>query len=184
MYTNTRIMVAGALLALAFGATAHASNPTPPDLCAEPLRGATGDPYVDSQGDYVSRFCNPRISPPLFAQDVCCSIDQVAFCTLPDSKGRCQAGMKFWCEYGAVDDDVVECYQPGPGTCDKGYCNNYQEPSQTFEDSSWVCCNDEDVCTYVGESGDDPPEGAKCPGDLTICNWGSTNEDGTINCGG
>ncbi len=183
MYTNTRIVVMGALLALAFIPSAHATDPTPPDLCVEPLRGVTGEAYVDLQGDFVSRFCDPRINPPVLDLEVCCSIGETASCKLPDAVGRCSTGMKFWCEYGVVAGTTVACFQPGPGTCAEGHCSGVPGPGTIFDDSSWVCCSDDDECVYVGESGDNPPENVSCAGDLTICNWGSLNEDNTVTCG-
>ncbi len=176
-----------ALLALLVVPSAHANDPQPPDLCAEPVRAADGSPYADTHGQIVSRFCDPRIDPPVLDKDVCCSISDTASCKLPDAVGRCTSGMKFWCEYGApIGSGRIECYQDGPSACAAGFCQSpgsYTGPGEIFDDSSWVCCsNTEDECVYVGESGAQPPPGVTCAGTLTICSWGATNEDGTVDC--
>ncbi|NJK32842.1 MAG: hypothetical protein HC927_10780 [Deltaproteobacteria bacterium] len=183
MTTTTRLITLACLL---IAAPAHASEPLPPDLCAEPVRGPTGDPYVDLHGQTVSRFCDPRVDPPVLDEEVCCSIGALASCKRPDAVGRCTSGMKFWCEHGEAVGGKIECYQDGPSACDLGVCKpagSYIGNGSIFDDSSWVCC-DEDAyeCVYVGESGPKPPPDIVCEGSLTICNWGALNEDGTVDC--
>ncbi len=151
-------------------------------ICDEPLLAANGAPYVDLAGQTISRFCDPRVTPPVLDRDVCCSIGSTATCKLPTSVGRCMTGMKFWCEYGTIQGSTVECFQHGPSTCAAGLCVDSLGPGTVFEDSSWICCDDEGNCTYVGESGDYPPAGAVCNGGLTVCSWGTSNEDGSIDC--
>ncbi|NJK31349.1 MAG: hypothetical protein HC927_02430 [Deltaproteobacteria bacterium] len=174
------------LACLLITAPAQANDPLPPDLCAEPVRGVTGEPYADLQGQTISRFCDPRVGPPVLDREVCCSIGEFATCTLPDAVGRCTSGMKFWCEYGEAVGGKIECYQDGPSSCEAGFCKpgkDYIGSGGVFDDSSWVCCNkDVSECVYIGESGSHPPEGAVCDGWLTICNWGALNEDGTVDC--
>ncbi|NJK33067.1 MAG: hypothetical protein HC927_12020 [Deltaproteobacteria bacterium] len=148
------------------------------------LRGATGEAYVDKHGQTISRFCDPRVDPPVLDAEVCCSIGAVATCTLPDAVGRCTSGMKFWCEHGAAVAGGIECYQDGPSSCAAGFCKlseSYTGDGSVFEDSSWICCTHTE-CTYVGESGSEPPEGAVCNGVLTVCSGGAMNEDGTVDC--
>lgn len=176
------------LLALLVAPAARANDPQPPDLCAEPVRNASGAPYTDIHDQTVSRFCGPRIDPPVLDKEVCCSISDTASCKPPDAVGRCTVGMKFWCEYGAsVGSGRIECYQNGPSACEAGFCQspgNYNGP--IFDDTSWVCCNqDATECTYVTDTpvGSSPPT-ATCAGTLTICNWGALNEDGTVDCFG
>ena len=189
MVTHRITMFSIALLAVA--SSAHAADPIAPDLCAEPVRTVTGEVYSDNEGQTISRFCDPRIDPPVLDADVCCSIGDTASCRFPDQNGRCAKGMKFWCEYGESSGsiDAVECYQRGPSTCTEGHCkpgSSYTGHGAIFDDSSWVCCvgegDEDDECVYVGESGGDPPPGVSCAGTLTICSWGATNEDGTVDC--
>ena len=180
------IILASALAVLFTFPTAHAGEPTPPpppDLCDEPVYSVTGVIYSDLFGQTISRFCKPRIDPPVLEREVCCSIGASASCKFPTSVGRCTSGMKFWCEYGEQIGSAAVCYQDGPDMCDLGFCStNYVDGSTPFYDTSWVCCDEDGNCTYVGESGMTPPAGASCAGSFTICSQGSTNEDGTVNC--
>jgi len=183
---KNNIILASALVALFTLPTAHAAEPTPPpppDLCEEPVYAVTGEVYADQNGHTISRFCKPRIDPPVLDREICCSIGTTASCKFPTSVGRCTSGMKFWCEYGEQVGSSVACYQDGPSMCDQGFCSSqYVGNGNPFDDSSWVCCNEDGECTYVGESGMTPPAGASCAGSFTICSEGSTNEDGTVNC--
>lgn len=164
------------------------SDPQPPDLCSEPVRGVTGEPYTDTEGTTISRFCPPRINPPVLDQEVCCSISDKATCTLPDAVGRCTSGMKFWCEHGQASGGKIECYQDAPDACAAGVCQpatSYTGEGAIFDDTSWLCChgNDDEYleCVYVGESSG-PPVDHACSGKLLSCMWGATNEDGTVDC--
>lgn len=185
MYAHKFLPLLLAVLVLA--PAAHATDPIVPDLCAEPVRAANGEPYTDDYGQTISRFCDPRIDPPVLDKEVCCSIGTTASCKLPDSVGRCKTGMKFWCEYGQwfATTRAVECYQDGPDACEAGLCQpveSYTGTGTIFDDSSWLCCDlDALVCEYVGEGGAEPPS-VTCAGTLTTCNWGATNEDGTVSC--
>jgi hypothetical protein len=175
-----------------FAGLASASEPTAPlptDLCEEPVLSANGAPYVDEDGDTISRFCEPRVNPPVLDRDVCCSIGTTATCKLPTAVGRCMTGMKFWCEYGTITGSgstaTVECFQPGPSMCALAEClpgPGYITYGTVFEDSSWVCCPAGDDCYYVGESADGPPAGSSCAGSFAICNWGATADDGGVEC--
>ncbi len=186
MYAHKLTILGFALLVLA--PAARATDPTAPDLCADPVLAANGAPYKDNYGQTISRFCDPRVDPPVLDHDVCCSIGTTASCELPDSVGRCKTGMKFWCEYGESTNTVggVECFQGGPDACGAGFCQpagSYTGSGKVFDDSSWICCSIEyEECVYVGESGDNPPPGISCAGELTVCSWGETNEDGTVSC--
>ncbi|MFV8750104.1 hypothetical protein ACNOYE_06110 [Nannocystaceae bacterium ST9] len=184
------IILASTLVVLFTLPTAHAGDPKaplPPDLCEEPVHAVTGEVYTDLVGQTISRFCKPRIDPPVLDREVCCSIGASASCKFPTSVGRCTSGMKFWCEYGQQIGTSVICYQQSPDACAQGYCNGYDTgtPVFIFESTSWICCNDEGGgCVYVGEGGMTPPAEASCGGWLTSCNTGSTNEDGTVSCHG
>ena len=185
MRANT-ITIVGALVALFILPTAHAGEPTvplAPDLCEEPVLSVTGEVYSDQQGKTISRFCDPRVNPPVLDREVCCSIGTAASCKFPTSVGRCTSGMKFWCEYGEQIGSAAVCYQDGPNMCDLGLCStDYVDGSTPFYETSWVCCDEDGNCTYVGESGMTPPAGASCNGGFAMCSQGSTNEDGTVNC--
>ena len=185
MRTNI-IILASALVALSLNLpTAHAGEPVPaaPDLCEEPVLNAAGDVYADLFGQTISRFCKPRIDPPVLDRDVCCVVGTTASCKLPTSVGRCSSGMKFWCEYGEQFGSAVVCYQDGPDACEQGFCGDYDNGGTTpLMSTSWICCDEDGECVYVGEGGMTPPAGASCAGTLTMCSHGSTNEDGTVNC--
>ena len=186
MRANTIFLASAVIMALFTLPAAHAEDPAaplPPDLCEEPVLAVTGEVYMDQQGSTISRFCKPRIDPPVLDREVCCSIGTSASCKLPNSVGRCTSGMKFWCEFGEMIGSGVACYQDGPGMCEQGFCTaEYVGGGTPFSETSWVCCSDEGECVYVGESGMTPPAGASCVGSFTMCSDGSTNEDGTVNC--
>ncbi|MFV8750255.1 hypothetical protein ACNOYE_06865 [Nannocystaceae bacterium ST9] len=166
----------------------RAEGPDSPDLCAERVLDVTGEVFSDSVGQTISRFCKPRVDPPILDRDVCCVIGDSARCKLPNAEGRCTSGMKFWCEYGEIDGSTVDCFQDGPDACEQGHCSSPDEidaNTHLFADSSWICCNDAgDECVYVGEGGATPPPDALAcySGNITICSWGATNEDGTVDC--
>jgi hypothetical protein len=184
---STLVLFSTALFA-GFANASEPSAPPPADLCEEPVLAANGAPYVDQDGDTISRFCIARVDPPVLDREVCCTIGTTASCKLPTSVGRCSSGMKFWCEYGEISGSMVTCFQPGTSMCSLAEClpgPEYISSGNVFEDSSWVCCPNgvSGGCFYVGESGTgEPPEGAECGGSFTICNWGATAEDGTVEC--
>jgi len=164
-----------------------AAGPQSPDLCAESMLDGAGDIYTDSVGQTISRHCKPRVDPPLLDRDVCCVLGETASCKLPNESGQCPTGAKFWCEYGEVAQGRVTCLQAGPDACAMGHCTatSITPNAEIFEDSSWICCNDAgDECVYVGEGGaNPPPDAVACySGNITICSWGATNEDGTVDC--
>jgi hypothetical protein len=180
------IILASALVAL-FTLPAHAQDPTvpsAPDLCEEPVLNVAGGVYSDWYGQTISRFCKPRIDPPVLDRDVCCSIGTTVSCKFPTTVGRCTSGMKFWCEYGEQIGSAVVCYQDGPDACEQGFCGPDYDNGGTIplESTSWICCDEDGNCTYAGEGGMTPPAGASCAGSFAICSQGSTNEDGTVNC--
>ncbi len=187
MRANTIITASALTWALFTLPHVHAGEPTvppPPDLCEEPVHSVTGEVYMDLFGQTISRFCKPRIDPPVLDREVCCSIGASASCKLPNSVGRCTSGMKFWCEFGEVIGSSVACYQDGPDACEQGFCNGFDDGGggAIFATTSWICCSDEGECVYVGEGGPTPPTDASCVGGFVMCSQGSTNEDGTVNC--
>jgi hypothetical protein len=178
-------LVVGAVLAW----LPSSSQASPPDLCEDVVLGPTGEPYTDSQGVTISKWCEPHIDPPVWGGDVCCVVTDEANCIPPDPVGRCSIGMKFTCEYGEQVGEGVACYQPAPWVCELGFCSNeYNHEEPTWSSTSWVCCHTNDgingYCEYAGETygGDQPPAGVVCDGILGACNWGQTNEDGTVTC--
>ncbi len=173
-------------LALVAGLFSSTSAAAPPDLCADRVLGPTGDPYEDSVGRTISKWCEPHTSPPTWGADVCCVITDEANCVAPDEVGRCSIGMKFGCQYGEQIGDGVACYEPGPSACDMGFCSvQSPEPEAEWAAAIWLCCHEDGdwiECTFAGESDNyDIPE-VSCSGYLAICNWGQTLLDGTVSC--
>lgn len=159
----------------------------PPDLCDELVVNAAGEVYRDSTGASISRWCEPRTDPPAWDAPVCCVVTDEANCVPTNSRGRCDVGMAFWCDYGERVDDGVACYQPGPSACDVGGCMDIENPNgmEVFHAAIWLCCTehsaDDIECSHAG-MGDSP--NMSCGGFLAICNWGVTNQDGTVECYG
>ena len=181
--TRSLVLLAGAALLL----SSTPAEAAPPDLCDELVLNASGDVYRDVTGMGISRWCEPHTDPPAWDAPVCCVVTDEANCTPANSRGRCDAGMAFWCDYGEQVGDGVACYQPAPSACEAGFCPEIENPNgmTVFYESIWVCCQDTgwwDVeCTPAGV-GSDPELG--CGGYLTSCNWGATNADGTVDCYG
>jgi len=184
MANSTRSLTLLALLTLT--PTSSLASP-PPDLCAEPVLKADGSPYQDSTGFELSRWCEPRIDPPVWDGPACCVVTDEANCVPPTSRGTCTVGMQFWCEHGELVGDGLACYQQGPDACALGACSDIENPNGTtmFEGNNWVCCeelNDALECVWATwtETGELP--NADCGGWLAICDYGMTNIDGTVTC--
>ena len=157
----------------------------PPDLCEEVVYNDLGQPYQDSIGQTISKWCDPHTNPPVWNGDVCCVVMDEANCVAPDENGRCSLGMKFSCQYGEQIGDGVACYQHAPSACAMGFCSDYTPGGSPFEDTSWLCCYDkgDDVdCFYAGEGKDDTPPAVVCTGFLAGCNYGQSMADGTVDC--
>ena len=95
-----------------------------PNLCADVYLDEIGQPFSDSLGQTLSRYCQwAGPDAPKLDTDVCCTIDQDgAHCSLPDDSGRCALGFKMYCEHGAVFGGGVTCMQPFPSACQEGFC--------------------------------------------------------------
>jgi hypothetical protein len=156
---------------------------TSPDLCADVYTDANGVPYTDAVGQTWSRFCDwTGPDAPVLDRDVCCTISgDFAKCRLPDSNGRCSAGSKVYCEYGeATVTGAVVCYQPLPLVCDFGFCGDVAPPnSGPLEDL--LCCWPSGVCTEIVTAADLGACG-EFGGISGACQYGATNEDGTVDC--
>jgi hypothetical protein len=152
---------------------------TSPDLCDDVYVDATGEPYTDSIGQTLSRYCQwTGPNAPELSSDVCCDIaDGLAACVLPDSNGRCVSGDRYACKYGQVIGTGVVCYQPFPDACDGGHCVAAPElPPPMQEDT--ICCT-AGVCIEVNIHNQNCEDNG---GVLSWCSFGHSNEDGTVTC--
>ena len=124
----------------------------------------------------MARFCKwTGPDAPTLDAEVCCIIDDDgAACWLPDSNGRCVAGIKRSCKYGEVDSEGgVVCLQPLPDGCAAGYCVEAPElPPPTV---ALVACCTAGVCHLIDMS-DEQIDAST--GDFVSCGWGQSNEDG------
>jgi hypothetical protein len=154
-----------------------------PDLCADVYVDASGEPYTDAVGQTWSRFCD-QTGPdaPVLARDVCCTISgDTATCRLPDRSGRCSTGSKAYCKYGeATSSGAVFCYQPLPLVCDLGFCGDVAPPNSGPLEVP-LCCWPSGVCTAM-LSVDDLQGCDDGGGIYGFCQYGATNEDGTVDC--
>jgi hypothetical protein len=154
------------------------STTTSADLCADVYVDADGQPYTDSIGQTLSRYCKwTGPNPPKLASDVCCIIDEDgAACSLPDANGRCTWGVRRYCQYGEVGaSGGVVCMQPFPDACALGHCVQAPELPPPGEPIIACCTN---VCFQV------TPGEQSCGGTIAACGWGQTNLDGTVTCYG
>jgi len=76
------------MAALAFTPTTSTASQLPPDLCAEPVLKVDGSPYQDSTGLELSRWCAPRVDPPVWDGAACCVVTDEANCVLTDDVKR------------------------------------------------------------------------------------------------
>lgn len=149
-----------------------------PDLCADVYLAADGSPIHDSTGRTLSRYCQwTGPDAPRFDDEVCCALDTTgAACGLPDTRGQCEFGEPYWCEFGEVDSlGGVVCYQPLPDACEAGYCVEAPAgtpPGEAFES---MCCGP-GGCFHMEHIYDD------CDGEYAVCWWGISNADGTVEC--
>ena len=150
-----------------------------PNLCDDAHLNATGEPITDSTGRTLSRYCEGATDAPLLEANVCCSLeDNAAHCKLSNSRGYCSSGARMWCEHGEVDSTTgdVTCYQEFPDACDQGLC--VQAPAGTPQGDHTILCCHLGNCTAI-EGYEDV---VNCAGDFLGCNYGMTNEDGTVEC--
>lgn len=154
-----------------------------PDLCAEVYVDENGVPYTDAVGQTWSRFCEwAGPSAPVLDRDICCTTSgDSAACTLPDRKGRCAMGSKWYCEYGEViSTGGVVCQQPFPSICDFGFCGDVLPPGGgPVEDH--LCCWGDGTCTEM-TNGQDLFACANNGGYAGYCENGAQNVDGTVDC--
>jgi hypothetical protein len=152
---------------------------TSPDLCAEPYLGVTGEPFTDSIGQTLSRYCQwtgPNV--PVLDSDVCCVLDEdSAACTLPNRYGRCSVGVKRYCKYGQASSAGVVCYQPFQDACQAGFCVQMPEVPPPVQ-ADLACCNGGGCVPIATQELDECEE----TGTITWCSDGVTNDDGTITC--
>jgi hypothetical protein len=153
---------------------------TSTDLCADVYVDANGQPYTDSAGRTLPRYCKwTGPNPPKLAADVCCIIDEDgAACGLPDANGRCTWGVRRYCQYGEVGaSGGVVCMQPFPDACALGYC--VQAPELPPPTEPLVAC-----CLASCHLITNHEEIVGCTGSYVACGWGQSNEDGTVTCYG
>ena len=167
------------------GLLSNTSSAASPELCKQVVLTEIGQPYMDSVGQTISRWCEPHTDPPAWGSEVCCELGDEARCVLPD-EGGCSVGVAYSCEYGEQIGDEVVCYQPGPDACEMGFCaDEVIGEGLGTRVTTWLCCQgdiDYLECVWAGDTKDgDIPEVA-CAGWFTVCNWGWTNLDGTVSC--
>ena len=153
---------------------------TNPDLCAESYLDAYGDPWTDSIGQTLSRYCTwAGPDAPILDAEVCCNIDAgAASCWLPDSRAECTAGTQWHCKYGEEAASGIVCYRPYPDACDLGYCDQTVEaPPDVQEDL--LCCNP-GACQEIAPANMMDCEGLG--GTISWCHDGMSNADGTVTC--
>ena len=175
-------MVASALA----GLLSNTSSAASPELCKQAILTEIGQPYMDSVGQTISRWCEPHTNAPVWGSEVCCELGDEAHCVLPEADGGCDVGAAYSCEYGEQVGDEVVCYQPGPDACEMGFCADevIGEGLET-RTTTWLCCQgDFDFleCRWAGDTKDNDIPVVACSGWLAICNWGWTNLDGTVSC--
>ena len=156
---------------------------TIPDLCADAMLGPDGSEIRDATGLHLSRYCEwSGPQAPVWDDHACCDVDAAgATCSAINSRdGSCAEGTRYYCEYGEqTPSGEVVCYQPLPSMCDAGLCVEAPPevlPTLALIDPLVSCCDANGDCYYVGfDSGD-------CQGEILICLWGMTMEDGTVEC--
>lgn len=152
----------------------------PPSLCDTPRLGVDGSPISDSAGRVLARYCQwagPDV--PVWDADVCCELDDDgATCVVPDAVGRCTTGESRHCEYGEAIAGGVVCYQPFPSACDMGLCVEAPDDLPPVgQAATLMCCGASGGCQHV-----DFVSGLACEGEILACNYGVSNEDGTVEC--
>ena len=153
---------------------------TSPDLCAVVHADATGQPYTDSIGVTLSRYCQwTGPGAPSLNRDVCCDIQGgAAACVLPTSSGRCSIGSRYYCKYGQASSVGVVCQQPFPSACAAGFCVQMPEVPPPTE-ALLACCSPGGACVEIEWA-----QGLDCEGYFMVCENGVSNDDGTVTCFG
>jgi hypothetical protein len=151
------------------------------DLCADVYVDATGEPYTDSIGQTLPRYCQwTGPDAPILNRDVCCDIhDGVAACVLPTSTGGCSIGSRYYCKYGQASIAGVVCYQPFPDACALGFCVQPPEVPPPVQAVMIACCSAGGACVEIDVLKD---EDLDCQGKIAVCDYGASNEDGTVTC--
>jgi hypothetical protein len=151
---------------------------TNPDLCADVYADATGEPYTDSIGQTLPRYCQwTGPDAPILNTDVCCDIDDdAAACVLPNVTGRCSIGSPYYCKYGQVSGAGVVCFQPFPSACALGLCVQAPDVPPPVQ-ALLGCCSPGGACVEIL-----PSQAGDCEGSFIACTDGVSNEDGTITC--
>lgn len=153
-----------------------------PDLCDDVYVDTSGVPISDSVGQTLSRFCEwTGPDAPVWDANVCCTFDaDGAACTRTNSHGGCSTGKKHYCEHGeAVTGGGVICHQPFPSMCDAGLCVEAPPILPEAQMSHYVaCCAPGGSPCYLVD-GDTVFD---CEGTLQACNYGVSNENGTVEC--
>jgi hypothetical protein len=160
------------------------STTTVPNLCDDVYLDANGDPITDSVGQTLARFCK-WMGPdaPIWDANVCCTFDaDGAACTRTNSRGGCSTGNKYYCEHGeAVGRVGVVCHQPFPSMCDAGLCVDAPPILPEPQMSHYLaCCAPGGSPCYLVE----PDTVFDCVGSLVNCDFGVSNENGTVECWG
>jgi hypothetical protein len=153
-----------------------------PNLCEDVYLDAMGTPLTDAIGQTFSRYCEwTGPDAPVWDADVCCTIDEDgAHCSQTLASGRCETGLKMYCEYGAVVAETgVVCYQPFPSMCEAGLCVEAPDSPPPTQ-AGLACCGDGGACVPLADDGIlDCVEGG---GYMMFCHDGMSNTDGTITC--
>lgn len=150
-----------------------------PDLCADVILKTSGEPVTDAAGTTLSRFCEwTGSTAPVWDGDVCCKVnDHGAACSVPNTRGVCESGMKLYCEYGEpIAGAGFVCYQPFPSACEHGGCGGgtVLAPGNVQEDL--LCCENGGCWEMTTEYFED------CLGYLSWCTSGYLHEDNTVDC--
>lgn len=151
-----------------------------PDLCAEVLLDADGQPWTDSLGQTLSRYCQwTGPDAPVLDAEICCDIeDDAAACVLPDPSGGCPLGDRYSCRYGKVIRGGVICLQPFPDACELGHCVKAPELLPPTH-ADLLCCHGSwcvDIPKFTSGDCDD------AGGEVSWCDFGETHTDGTVTC--
>ena len=155
---------------------------TPPDLCAKDVYAdATGDPFTDSTGTTLSRYCQwTGPDAPVWAGDACCSFDDTgAQCLAPEARGTCAEGFDLYsCKYGEEVAGGLICYQPFPSACMGENCD--QPPTgpdySPGPQEDIICCINGICYEWDDLNYED------CSGEYTWCSDGYSKLDGTVEC--
>ncbi len=115
-------------------------------------------------------LCEPHVvGAPVYDDTICCA----GGACFPSLLGGCASSeTPYYCEFGEVDaTGAMHCYFEAPN-----YCDVYTCPPGDGGQQDWICCTSEDHCVPAG------PDYSKCSGIIYACIYGSTNDDGTVDC--